>query len=42
MIGGLDIEVKGLDEGVQVIAGPYQVLRDLEDEAPVQVRRARG
>ncbi len=42
MIGGLDIEVQGLDEGAEVIAGPYQVLRDLEDEAPVRVRRARG
>jgi len=31
VIGGLDIEVSGIDEGTQVISGPYQVLRDLAD-----------
>jgi HlyD family secretion protein len=31
VIGGLDIEVDGIDEGAQVAAGPYQVLRELTD-----------
>ena len=38
MIGGLDIEVGGLDEGAEVIIGPYQVLRGLEDGDPVSAR----
>jgi HlyD family secretion protein len=35
-IGGLDIEVDGLTESAPVIVGPYQVLRDLQDGAPVR------
>jgi HlyD family secretion protein len=35
VIGGLDIEVTGLDEGTPVIVGPFQTLRDLADGAPV-------
>lgn len=31
VIGGLDIEVSGIDEGTTVITGPYQVLRGLTD-----------
>lgn len=31
VIGGLEIEVSGVDEGSLVITGPYQVLRDLQD-----------
>lgn len=38
MIGGLDIEVRGIDEGSEVIVGPYQVLRALEDGDPVRSR----
>jgi HlyD family secretion protein len=38
VIGGLDIEVNGIDEGTLVISGPYQVLRDLSDG--VLVRQA--
>jgi HlyD family secretion protein len=38
MIGGLDIEVRGLAEQAEVIVGPYQVLRELEDGDPVSVR----
>ena len=37
VIGGLDIEVDGVDEGVEVVAGPYQVLRDLTDGALVRL-----
>ncbi len=37
VIGGLDIEVSGLQEGTRVITGPYQVLRDLKDGAAVAV-----
>jgi hypothetical protein len=38
MIGGLDIEVQGIDEGTEVIVGPYQILRGLEDGDPVSSR----
>ena len=38
MIGGLDIEVSGIEEGTEVIVGPYQVLRELEDGDPVSSR----
>ncbi len=38
VIGGLDIEVTGVDEGTPIVAGPYQVLRDLQDGAAVDVR----
>ncbi|NKB90438.1 MAG: efflux RND transporter periplasmic adaptor subunit [Acidobacteria bacterium] len=31
IIGGLDIGIGGLDAGTEVIIGPYQVLRDLQD-----------
>jgi HlyD family secretion protein len=37
VIGGLDIEVSGLEPGTLVVSGPYQVLRDLTDGAPVRV-----
>lgn len=40
LIGGLDMEVRGLDEGAEVIAGPYQVLRDLKDGDAVKVAKA--
>ena len=31
IIGGLDIEVSGVDEGTVVVTGPFQALRDLQD-----------
>jgi HlyD family secretion protein len=31
VIGGLDIEVNGVDAGTPVVTGPYQVLRELKD-----------
>jgi hypothetical protein len=37
VIGGLDIEVAGIDEGTSIVVGPYQVLRELNDGAPVRV-----
>jgi len=37
VIGGLDIEVSGLDEGSSVVVGPYQVLRELQDGSLVRV-----
>jgi HlyD family secretion protein len=37
VIGGLDIEVSGVDEGAAVVVGPYQALRDLQDGARVSV-----
>ena len=36
VIGGLDMEVSGVDEGTVLITGPYQVLRDLKNGALVQ------
>jgi len=38
MIGGLDIAVQGIDETTEVIVGPYQILRGLEDGDPVSSR----
>jgi HlyD family secretion protein len=37
VIGGLDIAVSGLPEGEPVVRGPYQIIRDLQDGAPVVV-----
>jgi HlyD family secretion protein len=37
VIGGHDMEVSGLPEGEPVVLGPYQILRDLQDGAPVTV-----
>jgi len=38
IIGGLDIEVRGVAAQTEVVAGPYQVLRELADGAQVKVR----
>lgn len=35
VIGGLNVEVSGLQEGARVVTGPYQVLRELKDGALV-------
>jgi HlyD family secretion protein len=37
VIGGLNIEVSGIEEGATVITGPYQVLRELKEGALVSV-----
>ena len=39
IIGGLAIEVRGVEEGASVITGPYQALRDLQDGTHVKVER---
>lgn len=36
IIGGLDIEVSGLEEGTSVVSGPFQVLRELQDGTAVR------
>ena len=38
IIGGLDIEIDGVNEGTTIVSGPYQVLRDLQDGARVRTR----
>ncbi|MFO7695100.1 MAG: efflux RND transporter periplasmic adaptor subunit [Vicinamibacterales bacterium] len=40
LIGGLDIEVSGVDEGTPVVTGPFQALRDLQDGQAVRTRTA--
>ncbi|GAB4249482.1 MAG: hypothetical protein Kow00109_25500 [Acidobacteriota bacterium] len=37
VIGGLDIVVEGIPAELPVIVGPYQVLQELQDGAPVQI-----
>jgi HlyD family secretion protein len=40
MIGGLEIEIeKGLEEGREIVAGPWQSLKDLQDGAAIRVAR---
>lgn len=40
MIGGLDMEVRGgISEGREIVAGPWQALKDLQDGARVRVSR---
>ena len=39
VIGGLDIEVRGVTSGASVIVGPYQVLRTLQHGAPVSAAK---
>ena len=40
MIGGLEIEVtKGLEEGREIVTGPWQSLKDLQDGAAIRVAR---
>ena len=38
IIGGLDIEVEGVEAGTEVVVGPYQALRELEDGESVRAR----
>lgn len=40
VIGGLDIEITGIAEGREIISGPYQVLRELQDGALVRTSSA--
>ena len=41
VIGGLDVEVSGIDEGAPVIIGPYQALREIQDGTFVKMTNAR-
>lgn len=41
IIGGLSIEVDGVTEGATIVAGPIQVLRDLQDGAAVRSNEPR-
>jgi HlyD family secretion protein len=41
VIGGLDVEVAGIDDGVPVITGPYQALRELQDGTFVRATPSR-
>lgn len=38
IVGGLDVEVRGLQEGAQIVAGPFQALRELADGTAVKPR----
>jgi HlyD family secretion protein len=42
IIGGLLIEVDGLEDGAPVVSGPFQALRDLQDGARIRVRQESG
>jgi len=39
IIGGIEIEVSGIDEGADVIVGPIQALRTLEDGTSIRATR---
>jgi len=41
LIGGLDIEVTGLNDGIPVVTGPFQALRELKDGQAVRIQAAR-
>ena len=38
LIGGLDIEVSGVNEGTTVVVGPFQALRELQDGQAVRTQ----
>lgn len=42
IIGGLEVEVRGLTEGATLVVGPYAALRQLADGARVRPRRTAG
>ena len=42
IIGGLNIEVTGIDAGESIVTGPYQVLRDLQDGALLAINGTGG
>ena len=42
MIGGLEIEVEGIAEGREIVIGPWQVLRDLQDGVRLRPTRPTG
>jgi HlyD family secretion protein len=40
LIGGLDIEVSGVNEGTPIVTGPFQALRELQDGQAVRATKA--
>jgi len=38
IIGGLDVAISGLAEGTEIVAGPFQALREMKDGAAVRAR----
>jgi hypothetical protein len=38
LIGGLDIDVTGLNDGTPVVTGPFQALRELKDGQAVRIQ----
>jgi HlyD family secretion protein len=38
LIGGLDIEVSGVNEGTAIVTGPFQALRELKDGQAVRAK----
>jgi HlyD family secretion protein len=42
MIGGLEIEVKGIAEGREFVAGPWQALKDLKDGTRIRANPGAG
>jgi hypothetical protein len=42
IIGGLDVEVSGVSQGTPVVAGPFQILRELKDGTRVRRSRVSG
>jgi len=41
LIGGLDIEVTGLNDGTPVVTGPFQALRELKDGQAARIQASR-
>lgn len=39
IVGGLDLEIRGLKEGTAIVAGPFQALREIEDGTAVRPRQ---
>ena len=39
IIGGLDVQVSGATEGEEIVVGPFQLLRTLQDGTPVRPNR---
>lgn len=39
IIGGIEIEISGVEENTEVVVGPFQALRALDDGAPIRANR---
>ena len=39
ILGGLSIEIDGIAENREIVSGPFQALRELQDGAPVRARK---